>query len=240
MPVLSTVGAASLRAFGAFRQGTAAGFISATGGTITTSGNYKYHTFTSSGTFSVASVPSGRTIDYIVVGGGGGPGPSASPSAGGAGGVVERSGDTIAAGSYAVTIGAGGAVSTNGGDSVFNGRTAIGGGRGNESGVGYSGGCGGGGLSAGGSALQPTSSSGGYGNAGGVQGGGGAGGAASGMVGGAAYASTIFNDSYGGGGNVDEISVGVGSNGAGGSCNTDTGQNYAGAAGVVVVRYLYQ
>ena len=72
MPVLSTVGAASLRAFGAFRQGTAAGFISATGGTITTSGNYKYHTFTSSGTFSVASVPSGRTIDFILVAGGGG------------------------------------------------------------------------------------------------------------------------------------------------------------------------
>jgi len=68
MPVLSTVGAASLRAFGAFRQGTAAGFISATGGTITTSGNYKYHTFTSSGTFSVASVPSvGRLTTFSLL-----------------------------------------------------------------------------------------------------------------------------------------------------------------------------
>ena len=236
MPVLSTVGAASLRAFGAFRQGTAAGFISATGGTITTSGNYKYHTFTSSGTFSVSAAPSGRTIDFILVAGGGG---SDSEAGGGAGGVVEKLAQTIAAGSYAVTIGTGGAVQASGSNSLFKGDTALGGGRGNASGVGFSGGSGGGGTS-GGTALQPTSASGGYGYAGGVKGGGGAGGAASGDTAGDAYTSSTFNDSYGEGGNVDETAAGVGTNGKGGDYNRDTGTGYAGANGVLVVRYLYQ
>jgi hypothetical protein len=61
--------------------------ISATGGTVTTSGGYKIHTFTSSGTFSVSSVPSGATIRYLVVAGGGGGGNNNSAgSAGGGGG----------------------------------------------------------------------------------------------------------------------------------------------------------
>ena len=99
MPVLSTVGAASLRAFGAFRQGTAAGFISATGGTITTSGNYKYHTFTSSGTFSVTTAPSGKFVDFLVVGGGGGADTDGNDLAGGGGGAGSAaSGDTAGIG----------------------------------------------------------------------------------------------------------------------------------------------
>ena len=53
-------------------------FIQATGGTITTSGDFKFHTFTSSGTFSVSSVPDGGTIDYLVVAGGGSGGNSES------------------------------------------------------------------------------------------------------------------------------------------------------------------
>ena len=72
MPLLSTTGAAGARAFGLFGvKTTAAAFIAATGGTVTTSGNYKIHTFTSSGTFTVTSAPSGKYIDFLVVGGGG-------------------------------------------------------------------------------------------------------------------------------------------------------------------------
>ena len=46
--------------------------ITATGGTITTVGNYKVHSFTSSGTFTITS--GSGTIEYLVVGGGGGAG----------------------------------------------------------------------------------------------------------------------------------------------------------------------
>jgi hypothetical protein len=52
-------------------------FIRATGGTITFSGNYKIHTFTSVGTSSfnivgLGNTPTNNTIDYLVVAGGGG------------------------------------------------------------------------------------------------------------------------------------------------------------------------
>ena len=46
------------------------GGVDATGGTISISAGYKYHTFTSNGTFSVLSGPA--IVDIIVVGGGGG------------------------------------------------------------------------------------------------------------------------------------------------------------------------
>jgi len=60
-------------------------FITATGGTITCCGDYKIHTFTSPGTFTVCSVgnPAGSdSVDYLVVAGGGG----ASGDIGGGGG----------------------------------------------------------------------------------------------------------------------------------------------------------
>jgi hypothetical protein len=47
--------------------------VSATGGTVTTSGLYTIHTFNSSGTFSVIS---GGTVEYLVIAGGGGGGGS--------------------------------------------------------------------------------------------------------------------------------------------------------------------
>ena len=50
--------------------------VAATGGTITTDGNYKVHTFTSSATFTVTSTGGGDAggglIEYLVVAGGGG------------------------------------------------------------------------------------------------------------------------------------------------------------------------
>ena len=62
-------------------------FISATGGTVTESGNCKIHTFTGPGTFCVSSIASDaaqNTVSYLVVAGGGGG--SGSHGAGGGGG----------------------------------------------------------------------------------------------------------------------------------------------------------
>ena len=83
-------------------------FSSGAGGTVTTysSGgvNYKVHTFTSSGTFTVVG---SLSIDYLVVAGGGGGGHNHG-GGGGAGGLLTGS-KTAAAGAYTVTVGAGGA-----------------------------------------------------------------------------------------------------------------------------------
>ncbi len=80
-------------------------FIAATGGnTSGTCGSYKFHSFTSPGTFTVTSVgnPSGgpNSVDYLVVAGGGGGGTSHG-AGGGAGGYRESSGTN--SGSYTVS-----------------------------------------------------------------------------------------------------------------------------------------
>ncbi|MDD5463776.1 MAG: IPT/TIG domain-containing protein, partial [Candidatus Moranbacteria bacterium] len=59
------------------------GGVVATGGTITTSGAYTIHTFTSSDTFSVTN---GGEVEYLVVAGGGGGGTSSGTATGGGGG----------------------------------------------------------------------------------------------------------------------------------------------------------
>jgi len=79
-------------------------FISATGGTITTSpcGSFKIHTFTGPGTFcvsSLATLPANNDADYLVIaaGGGGGandPGSAIGGAGGGAGGYRESPGAT--------------------------------------------------------------------------------------------------------------------------------------------------
>jgi hypothetical protein len=110
-------------------------FITATGGTITTTGNYKIHTFTSPGTFTVTSLgnPGGgpSTVDYLVAAGGGGGGGAANwansgASGGGGGGYRESSGEDsgsysrsplgacvsalpVSITGYPITVGAGGA-----------------------------------------------------------------------------------------------------------------------------------
>ena len=81
-------------------------YISATGGCVSTSGDYKIHTFTGPGTFTVTSVgnPAGSTtVDYLVVAGGGsgGMGNQAGGAGGGAGGLRISSG--TASGSYTVS-----------------------------------------------------------------------------------------------------------------------------------------
>lgn len=121
--------------------------FSASGGTETTSGNYKIHTFTSSGTFTVSA--GSASVEYLVIGGGGGGG-LAGPGGGGAGGYRssvsgESSGGgasaetalSIGEGSYSITIGGGGATAPNtstagvsGSNSVFSTITSLGGGGG--------------------------------------------------------------------------------------------------------------
>jgi len=79
-------------------------FVAATGGTVTTSGNFKIHTFNASGCFQVTAAgnPSGsNTIEYMVVAGGGGGGSAAGGGGGGAGGYRESSG--VTAGCYSVS-----------------------------------------------------------------------------------------------------------------------------------------
>jgi len=62
-------------------------FISATGGTVTTCGDFKIHSFTGPGTFCIsAGAGPVANLDYVVVAGGGGGGGSTSPGGGGAGG----------------------------------------------------------------------------------------------------------------------------------------------------------
>jgi len=84
----------------------------ATGGTITTSGDYKTHTFTSSGTFNVSQVGTDGTVSVTVVGGGGGGAGSSRyrsnyGGSGGSGG--RRINQTVSvSGNVAVTVGAAG------------------------------------------------------------------------------------------------------------------------------------
>jgi hypothetical protein len=64
-------------------------YITATGGTIITCGDYKTHVFTADGCFAVSSIgssPANNVVDYLVVAGGGAGGGSEQAGGGGAGG----------------------------------------------------------------------------------------------------------------------------------------------------------
>lgn len=109
---------------------------SATGGTMTTSGIYTIHTFTTDGTFTPTA---GCTVNYLVVGGGGGGG-SSTGAGGGAGGLLTGTLAVIAQ-AYSITVGGGGAggsgtnnpganAGSNGQSSIFSSVTATGGGGG--------------------------------------------------------------------------------------------------------------
>jgi hypothetical protein len=109
-------------------------YVAATGGTVTTSGDYKIHTFTGDGCFVVSAA---GIIDYLVIAGGGGGGANRGGGAG-AGGYREShstpisgcytasplstpTGITVSEVTYPVTVGSGG----SGGDSL-SGPTTIG------------------------------------------------------------------------------------------------------------------
>lgn len=229
------------------------GFITATGGTITTNGNFKVHTFNSNGTFQITS--GYGTVASLLVGGGGAGGAgtgSASLGAGGAGGVLYTTpGSGIGVGSYGVVVGAGATPSpgniVNGANSTFNSLTATGGGGGANSGTSTAPGNGGsGGGGAGTASPQTTGGTGtaGQGNAGGngvTLAGGGGGGAnavganASGTTGGnggAGIANSITGSSVtygGGGGGGGTVTAGTGGTGGGGNGAT-SGSGGAGTA----------
>jgi len=133
---------------------TGATFITATGGTITNSGNCKIHTFTGPGTFCVSAAsaqPVNNEVSYIVVAGGGGGGYDVG-GGGGAGGFREHKSPTtpytaspiegaatvtVSATGFPITVGAGGVGATapsrtggNGNPSVFSTITSTAGGGG--------------------------------------------------------------------------------------------------------------
>jgi hypothetical protein len=153
-------------------------FIEATGGTITTSGNDKIHTFTGPGTFTVsgtAECAANDVVSYMVVAGGGSGAKNDVGGGGGAGGfreVVSPSAPytaspldgypsapnriTVTAQAYPITVGGGGAQATGGNTSnpgnpsVFSTITSTAGGGGGKvgNGAGDPGGSGGGGAHA--------------------------------------------------------------------------------------------
>jgi hypothetical protein len=90
-------------------------YVTATGGTITTSGDYKIHTFNSSGTFTVSDAGNSKgsnSVEYLIVAGGGGGGAGGGANAGGgagAGGYRTDTGVSVTAQAYPITVGAGGA-----------------------------------------------------------------------------------------------------------------------------------
>lgn len=190
-------------------------FIVATGGTITTDGDFKIHTFTSSGSFVITSGVG--LVDSLVIAGGGGGGngdvgnsTGGGGGGGGAGGVLYTSpGASYSAGTYTVTIGAGGAANTNGSNSVFDTLTAIGGGYGGHqsvnSGNGNTGGSGGGGEQnsggAGGAGTAGQGNTGGNPNVSGSAGGGGGGAGSAGGNG-----ATLGVGGAGGNGAMNSIS----------------------------------
>jgi len=199
-------------------------FISATGGTITTSGDYKIHTFTGPGTFAVTAAavcgPTRNNVSYLVVGGGGSGGESNVGGGGaGAGGFREYRAPlsgcysvsplngnpggtsiTVTSQSYPITVGGGGAGGTN--------PNNVAGNKGSDS-----------------IFSTVTSTGGGYGNAYNPGGPGGSGG------GGSNAAAT----SPGGSGNTPPVSPPQGSNGGSGGGNPSTFGNAAGGGGATAV-----
>lgn len=96
--------------FAAAAGGGGCDYVEATGGTITTDGDYKLHTFTSSGTFEVTCAGStDDTVQYMVAAGGGGGGGTIG-GGGGGGGLLTSTSYQVSAGKYEVIIGAGGAI----------------------------------------------------------------------------------------------------------------------------------
>ncbi len=154
-------------------------FIVASGGTESTSGNFKIHTFTGPGTFTVSSVGNAcgsNTVDYLVVAGGGGGGADAG-GGGGAGGfrlanatcmpgpqtspLANSTALPVSATGFPITVGGGGAgypagatanKGSDGNNSVFSTITSTAGGGGGASPVA----AGPGGSGGGGRGSNPT------------------------------------------------------------------------------------
>ena len=220
--------------------------FAAEGGTVTTSGGYKTHTFTSSGTFTILS--GSKSVSYLVVGGGGSGG-NDNAGGGGAGGLIYTASRSLTVGSYSIVIGAGGAnrgdvggddgpYPLSGSNSSAFGDTAIGGGAGGSAGgaAALSGGSGGGGYgnSQGPASNAAGSGTSGQGNSGGINtadGGGGGGGGGAGAAG-----QTVSGNQGGAGGNGLQYDI-SGTNtyyaggGGGGNDNDTSGTSNVGGLG---------
>ena len=134
--VTGAVTATSFAGSGAALTGIPILAFAATGGTVSTITGYKVHTFTSSGTFTATK---SGTVEVLIVAGGGG-GASAGGGGGGGGGILHNTSKLLTAGTYTVTIGAGGSVNNGGGNSLFGTMQANGGGSGSGGGGGSGGG----------------------------------------------------------------------------------------------------
>jgi uncharacterized repeat protein (TIGR02543 family) len=255
----------------------------ATGGTTsyveTDTGFNEVHVFTTSSTdktFKFSSSGSREVKALIVAGGGGGGGAGSNDGGGGggAGGLIDRVITITGNTAYSVTVGSGGSggdgsgtkgtspitKGNNGGDSLFAGEKAIGGGGGgkgqgttSEESAGSTGGSGGGGGAAS-AAIQGNAGFGtwgqGYnggkgssGTAGGGGGGSGGDGNSSGNGGsGRMFNYTGSNVTYAVGGpgaeNVSSASTTPGSGGKGGAQTGNGGS--AGQAGVVIISFPYK
>ena len=201
-----------------------------TGGTVTISGGYIIHSFTTTGTSAFVPASSG-SVEVLIVGGGGGGGNSLG-GGGGAGGVIWIPATNVISGtSYPVVVGAGGGPQANGQNSSVFGATAAGGGTsaGYDRGVGTTGGSGGGAAAGEGTLNQ----------------GGGTSGNILGTNNGTANVGTIYGNIGGsliGGNRATDATRGAGGGGAGAQgLNTDmnvtgnTGQTGAGSGGAGIV-----
>ena len=229
-------------------------FICASSPSVATVGDYKIHTFTGPGTFTVNSVGNAagsNSVDYLVLAGGGGSG--VTGGGGGAGGYRESSGATsggysasplgacvsalpVSVQSYSITIGGGGTggaqtpqparPGTSGSPSTFSSITSTGGGGGDGYGAGGAGSPGGSG--GGGAAGSP----GGTGNTPPVS-------PAQGFNGANGGADAAPGYSSGGGGGATSIGIsgsppsggGVGGNGATTSINNSSTVRGGGGGG---------
>ena len=224
---------------------TTQGIIAAGGGSVTTVGDYKIHSFTSNGTFTPSSVAAaGGFVQYLVVAGGGAAGRAWNWGGGGGAGGMREGYLEVTAQAYAITVGAGGVKGTNGGNganSVFSSITSTGGGAG-SSGYGgsspvyqspTSGGSGGGSISGAGSGIAGQGFAGGNGAGGASPYGGGGGGAGETgstdaiMDGGDGKPSFITGSSvtYAGGGAGSKEDNTKGTGGAGGGGTNAAGTN---------------
>jgi len=196
-------------------------YVTATGGTITTDGNFKVHTFNSSGVFEVLTLgnPSSN-LEYLVIAGGGGGGSGAYSNyrqggGGGAGGYLTSTFSALV-GDYTITVGAGGGEGSDGTNSAI--------------------------IKTSNSANIATANSGGTAEAAGGSGGGaqanaesatvgsaGAGTAGQGNAGGAASVSASYLAAAGGGGGSSAVG-GSGSGSTGGAGGAGTSSSITGTA----------
>ena len=183
-------------------------------------GDYKYHTFTTTGSASFQVTTAGSEgIEYLVIAGGGGGG--SFGGGGGAGGYRTATSYSLPAGTYSITVGGGGAAAgsygangTVGGDSSIAALIVSAGG-------GYGGG------------TQPVKAggSGGSGGGGGYQSGAGGTSSSNGNAGGVGASSGTFSGGGGGSGAVGTTGSVSGSHGGSGTASSITGSSVTRAGG---------